>query len=403
MNVARVFFARLVLRNISRRLVRSMVLIAAVGLVAAMGFLSVLDLGGLQQSMELGFERLGADLLVVDRTARVNLTQALLAVEPETPALPKGVLEAASQLPPSIVVSPQRAVRGDGQFATSMGLSHGATIPLYGIDPEHDSTVQPWLDEQRGIDFQDGQVILGHRVRGRLGDRLRLQEHTFQIYGHLAASGVPSHEHGLFFTLRDLNTLVPSGAPDTLGINGLLVQAPAEFTVERLRFSLLAQLPDATVTGGRTLLAMVRQGGRLSLQLVSAFSVPLLISVLLLISLYTFGIAAERRQELGLLLSLGATPQQLIGLLTAETSLLCAAGSGLGLGLASLLRQPLDQLLALRLLDAGLALPQHPTAQLMRCGLVIWLLITAVGTIASALSALVLMAADPLRLVQSDG
>ena len=219
----------------------------------------------------------------------------------------------------------------------------------------------------------------------------------------MAASGVPSHEHGLFFTLSDLNKLIPSGAPDTLGINGLLVQAPAEFTVERLRFSLLAQLPGATVTGGRTLLAMVRQGGRLSLQLVSAFSVPLLISVLLLISLYTFGIAAERRQELGLLLSLGATPQQLIGLLTAETSLLCAAGSGLGLGLASLLRQPLDQLLALRLLDAGLALPQHPTAQLMRCGLVIWLLITAVGTLASALSALVLMGADPLRLVQSDG
>ena len=122
-----------------------------------------------------------------------------------------------------------------------MGLSHGATIPLYGIDPEHDSTVQPWLDEQRGIDFQDGQVILGHRVRGRLGDRLCLQEQTFQIYGHLAASGVPSHEHGLFFTLSDLNNLIPSGDPDTLGINGLLVQAPPEFTIERLRFSLLAQ------------------------------------------------------------------------------------------------------------------------------------------------------------------
>ena len=403
MNVARVFFARLVFRNISRRLVRSMVLTTAVGLVAAMGFLSVLDLGGLQQSMELGFERLGADLLVVDRTAKVNLTQALLAVEPETPALAKEVLDVASQLPPSILLSPQRAVRGDAQFATSMGLSRGATIPLYGIDPEHDSTVQPWLDEQRGIDFQDGQVILGHRVRGRLGDRLRLQEHTFQIYGHLAASGVPSHEHGLFFTLSDLNKLIPSGAPDTLGINGLLVQAPSEFTIERLRFSLLAQLPDATVTGGRTLLAMVRQGGQLSLKLVSAFSVPLLSSVLLLISLYSFGIAAERRQELGLLLSLGATPQQLMGLLTAETSLLCAAGSGLGLGLASLLRQPLEQLLALRLLEAGLTLPHPSMAQLVRHGVVIWLLITAVGTIASALSALVLVGSDPLRLVQSDG
>lgn len=380
-----------------------MVLITAVGLVAAMGFLSVLDLGGLQQSMELGFERLGADLLVVDRTAKVNLTQALLAVEPDTPALPMEVLEAAAQLPPSILLSPQRAVRGDAQFATSMGLSHGASIPLYGIDPEHDSTVQPWLNEQRGIDFQDGQVILGHRLRGRLGDRLRLQGQTFQIYGHLAASGVPSHEHGLFFTLRDLNNLVPSGDPDTLGINGLLVQAPPEFTIERLRFILLAQLPDASVTGGRTLLAMVRQGGQLSLKLVSAFSVPLLSSVLLLISLYSFGIAAERRQELGLLLSLGATPQQLMGLLTAETSLLCAAGSGLGIGLASLLRQPLEQLLALRLLEAGLTLPHPSAAQLVRDGLVIWLLITAVGTIASALSALVLVGSDPLRLVQSDG
>ena len=380
-----------------------MVLITAVGLVAAMGFLSVLDLGGLQQSMELGFERLGADLLVVDRTAKVNLTQALLAVEPDTPALPMEVLEAAAQLPPSILLSPQRAVRGDAQFATSMGLSHGASIPLYGIDPEHDSTVQPWLNEQRGIDFQDGQVILGHRLRGRLGDRLRLQGQTFQIYGHLAASGVPSHEHGLFFTLRDLNNLVPSGDPDTLGINGLLVQAPPEFTIERLRFILLAQLPDASVTGGRTLLAMVRQGGQLSLKLVSAFSVPLLSSVLLLISLYSFGIAAERRQELGLLLSLGATPQQLMGLLTAETSLLCAAGNGLGIGLASLLRQPLEQLLALRLLEAGLTLPHPSPAQLVRNGLVIWLLITAVGTIASALSALVLVGSDPLRLVQSDG
>ena len=284
-----------------------------------------------------------------------------------------------------------------------MGLPAGASVPLYGIDPDHDSTVQPWLDEQRGVDFQDCQVILGHRLRGRLGDRLRLQDRTFQIYGQLAASGVPSHEQGLFFTLSDLDSLVPSGEPDTLGINGLLVQAPPGLPIDRLRFRLLAQLQGVTVAGGRTLLAMVRQGGRLSLQLVSALSAPLLISVLLLISLYTFGIAAERRQELGLLLSLGATPQQLIGLLTAETSLICATGGGLGLGLAALLRQPLEQLLAFRLLEAGLTLPHPSTAQLVRHGLVTWLLITAVGTVASMLSAFVLLGADPLNLVQNDG
>ena len=92
-----------------------------------------------------------------------------------------------------------------------------------------------------------------------------------------------------------------------------------------------------------------------------------------------------------------------MGLLTAETSVLCAAGSGLGLGLATLLRQPLEQLLSLRLLEAGLTLPHPPTAQLIRHGLATWLLITAVGSIASVVSASVLVGADPLRLVQNDG
>ena len=403
MNHGLVSLTRLVLRNLSRRRFRSSVLMGAVGLVAAMGFLSVVLLGGLERSLEVGFERLGADLLVVHRDARVNLTQALLAVEPGAPPLPAAVLQAAAQLPEAVMVSPQRAVRSQEQLGMELGLGHGTTVPLYGIDPAHDSTVQPWLDDHRGIDFQDGQVILGHRVRGRLGDRLRLQERTFQVYGRLAPSGVPSHENGLFFTLSDLNDLMPSATPDSLGVNGLLVQVPADQAIEQVRFSLLARLEGVKVVGGRTLLAMVRKGGSLSLRMVAAFSVALLLSVLLLISLYTFGIAAERRQELGLLLSLGATPLQLLAMLTGETSVLCGLGGGIGLALAALLRPPLQQLLSLRLMEAGLALPDPSSAQLLRVGLVVWLLITAIGAVAAGLSSAVLLGRDPLRLVQSDG
>ncbi len=169
----------LVLRNLSRRSLRSSVLMVAVGLMAAMGFLSVV----------------------------------LLAVEPEAPPLPAAVLVAAARLPEAVRVSPQRAVRSSETLGLELGLPHGTTVPLFGIDPARDNTVQPWLDDHRGIDFQDGQVILGHRARGRLGDRLRLGNHVFQIYGRLAPSGVPSHENGLFFTLSDLQALVPSATP----------------------------------------------------------------------------------------------------------------------------------------------------------------------------------------------
>lgn len=398
-----VALARLILCNLTRRRLRSGVLMVAVGLVAALGFLSVNLVGRLERSLLQGFERLGADLLVVRADAQVNLTQALLTVEPEAPPLEAGVLAAVASLPPPVAVNPQRAVRSDGRLPMELGLAQGTAVPLVGIDPDHDTTVLPWLEDHRGIDFQAGQVILGHRLRGRLGDRLRLLDHTFQIYGRLAPTGVPSHESGVFFTLSDLEELLPSGSPDTLGINGLLVQAPPAQPIDQLRFSLLAQLPGVKVVGGRTLLAMVRQGGTLTLQLLGGLSVVLLFSVLLLLSLYYVGLAAERRQELGLLLSLGATPLQLVGLLVGEATVLCAGGGALGLGLAAALQALLHPRLALRLSEAGLLLPDALPAQLARLALGLWLLIMALGAVAALLATAALLRRDPLLLVQSDG
>ena len=398
-----VALARLILSNLTRRRLRSGVLMVAVGLVAALGFLSVSLVGRLERSLQQGFERLGADLLVVRADAQVNLTQALLTVEPEAPPLEVGVLTAAASLPPAVAINPQRAVRSDGRLAMELGLAQGTAVPLVGIDPDHDSTVLPWLEDHRGITFQAGQVILGHRLRGRLGDRLRLLDHTFQIYGRLAPTGVPSHESGVFFTLSDLEELLPSGSPGTLGVNGLLIQAPPDQPMDQLRFSLLAQLPGVKVVGGRTLLAMVRQGGTLTLQLLGGLSGVLLFSVLLLISLYYVGLAAERRQELGLLLSLGATPLQLVGVLVGEAAVLCAAGGALGLGLAAALQALLHPLLAVRLSQAGLLWPDAEPAQLARLALGLWLLITALGAVAALLATAALLRRDPLLLVQSDG
>ena len=129
----------------------------------------------------------------------------------------------------------------------------------------------------------------------------------------------------------------------------------------------------------------------------------MLFSVLLLISLYYVGLAAERRQELGLLLSLGATPLQLVGVLVGEAAVLCAAGGALGLGLAAALQALLHPLLAVRLSQAGLLWPDAEPAQLARLALGLWLLITALGAVAALLATAALLRRDPLLLVQSDG
>lgn len=394
--------AGLVVSNIWRRRFRSSLLMTAVGLVAAMGYLGFILLGQLQQSLEVAFERLGADLLVVDNSARVNLTQALLTVEPEAPPLSKATLDAVQHLPPSFVISPQRAVFSSTQLGMDLGLGHGSTVPLYGIDPVNDTSVQSWLEDHRGIDFQDGQVILGHRIRGRLGDRVRLQGHTFQVFGRLAPTGITSHENGVFFTLSDLQEIMPTPQSNGQGVNGLLVQAPANRSIDELRFNLLAELDGVKVVGGRTLLSKVRQGGNLSLKIIATFTLSLLISVLLLIGLYSFGMASERRQELGLLLSLGATPTQVTGLLIGETTVLCAMGSGIGVSLAMLLRPSLQEWIGWKLQRADLPLLELSTKQLVWPAVAAALIITVFAAFASLLATATLLRRDPILLVQSD-
>ncbi|MEY4431701.1 MAG: hypothetical protein RLZZ533_1637, partial [Cyanobacteriota bacterium] len=143
-----VSLARLVVHNLTRRRLRSAVLMGAVALVAALGFLSVDLVGRLELSLLQGFERLGADLVVARADAQVNLTQALLTVEPDAPPLPPEVVAAAERLP--FTIAPQRAVRAPEPVGMELGLGHGSSVPLYGIDPNRDTTVLPWLEDHRG-------------------------------------------------------------------------------------------------------------------------------------------------------------------------------------------------------------------------------------------------------------
>ena len=108
------------------------------------GFLSVLDLG-LQQSTELGFERLGADLLVVDRTAKVVSRKRCLPSP--TRCFANGGVGGRSAT--AVDLRALNALCERCPVRHQYGLVSRGQHPAHGIDPEHDSTVQPWLNEQR--------------------------------------------------------------------------------------------------------------------------------------------------------------------------------------------------------------------------------------------------------------
>ena len=88
--------ASLALQNLGRRKARSFLLIAAVAIGSGVVFTGATLMRSIDDSMAVGFTRLGADMMVVPEGALTNITAALLTVEPTDLVLDADVLAKAA-------------------------------------------------------------------------------------------------------------------------------------------------------------------------------------------------------------------------------------------------------------------------------------------------------------------
>src|SRR6516225_7272531 len=136
-------FSRLAVQNLGRRPVRTILLALIVSVGVAALFTTVILRAIIQDSMAVGFSRMGADLIVVPRATRVNLTSALLTVEPTPHTLDAHLADEIGRLSGVSVVAPQRHYHL--QLRTGVHL-HQADLIVF--DPARDFTVLPWLKEK---------------------------------------------------------------------------------------------------------------------------------------------------------------------------------------------------------------------------------------------------------------
>ena len=114
-------YLRLALQDLSRRPTRTMLLALAVALGTGAVFGVLTLLLGIERSMTAGFRRLGADLLVVPEATLVNLTAALLTVEPTTETVDGRLADELSRVAGVGRVAPQTLLR-----LPAPGCGHGA-------------------------------------------------------------------------------------------------------------------------------------------------------------------------------------------------------------------------------------------------------------------------------------
>jgi putative ABC transport system permease protein len=392
--------ARLAVQNLGRRPARTAVLAMAVAVGVGSAFAAIVARLAVADSLAVGFDRLGADLLVLPRDALVHLTPVLLTAEPGPQTLDPRVVDEVARLPGVAVAAPQRHRR-----VPYSGDEHGEA-DLVAFDPRRDFTVLPWIKERPGRPFRDGDVIVGGRRPEVPGSPLTLGGRSLNVYGRLALTGVGPFDRSFFTSFETAASLGPgektAGAADDPGrVSAVLVRLESGVEPQRARFA-LAGNRAVKVVDGTPLLTSVRQalegilGG-----VVALTGLMLLAAALLLGALYTMTLD-ERRRELGLLLALGARRGQVARLVLVEAGLTTGLGGVCGLALGAVILVALRRTLVYALETLEVPFVRPTSGAIAGAALGCLAVAVAIGPLAALWPAWRASGRDPYDLARGD-
>jgi putative ABC transport system permease protein len=395
------------LQNLARRKARSLLLAIAVAICSGAVFTGAVLMRSIESSMDVGFTRLGADLLVVPEGALTNITAALLTAEPTDLTLDSAIVDRIAGLKGIRRIAPQLVFRTD---LSGYG-ARDEPVDMIAFDPERDITVQPWLEQRLQRPLRPGDVIVGGRRDEAIGSQLLLFGKPLTVYGRLGRTAVGTHERGLFVSFETMDALRETirqicGAAAPLEpdkISGVLVELSPGVTTRQARFALLANFPGIKVIGGESMLTSIRQGLSALLGSVLVLMAVMFISTAAMVSILFSAIVAERRRELGLLKAIGARRGQIVGMLLTEAAMTTAVGGILGCLLGIMLMRSFEHSLVYYLQGLGIPFVWLGSGTINLIAITCVLLATLTGAAGALLPAWRASRADPYDLIRSEG
>src|SRR5215469_1587065 len=195
--------ATIALQNLGRREARTLLLVAAVAICSGAVFTGAVLMRSIESSMDVGFTRLGADLLVVPEGTLTNITAALLTAEPTDLTLDSTIVDRIASLKGIRRTAPQLVFRTD---LSGYG-GRDEAVDTIAFDPTRDITVQPWLEQRLDRPLRTGDVIVGGRRDEAIGSQLLLFGRPLTVYGRLGRTAVGTHERGLFVSFETMDAL----------------------------------------------------------------------------------------------------------------------------------------------------------------------------------------------------
>jgi putative ABC transport system permease protein len=309
----------MIVRNALHRPMRTVITVIAVAVEVTLVIIVVGLTSGLLSDVAKRTEGVGADIMVQPPSASVFMAFS-------GAPMPISIADKLLELEYVQAVAPVLV-----QFNSVNGLDI-----VYGIQPDSFRAVSGGFVLHDGHDLQDPNDILVDDVYARakdvkVGQKLHILEHDFRV------AGIVEHGKGarLFVLMSTLQEM--SGSHDKASV--FFIKCDRSDHTAAVTDEIRGLLPRYEIRPLKDYISLMTSSNLPGLNVFINVMIGIAVAIgflVIFLSMYTTII--ERTREIGVLKSLGASKGYIVKIVMSETTLLCAAGVGAGVGLSYLMR-----------------------------------------------------------------
>jgi putative ABC transport system permease protein len=325
---------KIAVKNLKQKPVRTVAILLGIAALSGMLFALTIIYLSVNNSIEKGRARLGADALVVPQGWQEDTKGILLSGGPSAFYMKADVEEKLRNIKGVAATASQLFV-----ISAPLSCCTVSDTMLIGFDPEKDFTISPWLRETLKKKLSDNEVIIGTNILAEPGGRIKFYGKEFLIAGKLEPTGMKFIDSSVFIPMNGVRQMIAGSEENALKtlrikpdeISAVLLRFDQDVRHEEVALRIEYALPELKVVLASDVLRTARHNLAVPVKsTVAAGVIQWIVSLIMIGVLYSLSVD-ERTKEIGLLRAMGAKRKDILGIFINEVFLLSSAGGIAGI------------------------------------------------------------------------
>lgn len=322
----------LALRNVSRKPLRTAILMVAIGLLVFMLIFALSFVRRVNSSIDLTSQRLGADLLILPQGTRGLAEEVLLESNAKSFYMDKALIERVRAIEGVAALSPQT------YLVTIQGVC--CDVPealIVAFDQESDFIVKPWLAKAIKRPLGEDEAIVGYESFlnidiGLMEIDTNLLGNRFHIVGTLEKTGT-GLDHAIFIRAEDKDKSLARGElPITVDqISAIFAKVAKGYDPSEVAKVIESTIMEVDAVARKDIAkGLIRALGDISRIFSLAVVLASLLALFLAWAVFS-AVVNERAREVGIMRAIGARESLVVRIFLQEVLLIGLLGSLIGM------------------------------------------------------------------------